>query len=103
MDGEMLGNSEAAGEHVANLAALAKLIKTYLALYRAEGNPLDLAKARALGDAIVRIQRPSGYIPPEYALVEKRDDPMQGWLNCTCASLAALDELAALDGEFCQG
>ena len=65
----------------------------------AEGNPLDLAKARALGDALVRIQRPSGYIPTEYALVEKRDDPMQGWLNCTCATLAALDELAALDGE----
>jgi maltose/maltodextrin transport system substrate-binding protein len=75
-------------------ASNAKLIKTYLALYRAEGNPLDLAKARALGDALVRIQRPSGYIPTEYAQVEKRDDPMQGWLNCTCATLAALDELA---------
>ena len=48
---------------------------------------VDLAaKARALGDALVRIQRPSGYIPTEYALVEKRDNPMQGWLNCTCAT-----------------
>ena len=78
-------------------ASSAKLIRTYLALYRAEGDPLDLAKARALGDALVRIQRPSGYIPTEYALVEKRDNPMQGWLNCTCATVAALSELAEIE------
>lgn len=78
-------------------ASSAKLIRTYLALYRAEGDPLDLAKARALGDALVRIQRPNGYIPTEYALVEKRDNPMQGWLNCTCATVAALSELAEIE------
>jgi len=75
-------------------ASNAKMIKTYLALYRAEKNPLDLAKARALGDALVRTQQPSGYIPTEYAKVENRSNPMQGWLNCSCASLSALAELA---------
>ena len=71
----------------------------YLAIYRAGKNPLDLAKARALGDALVRIQRPNGYIPTEYAKVENRDDPMQGWLNCSCAALSAMAELAAAVGE----
>ena len=80
-------------------ASNAKLIKTYLALYRAEKNPLDLAKARALGDALVRIQRPNDYIPTEYAKVEKREDSMQGWLNCTCFALSALAELAEFSGE----
>jgi hypothetical protein len=80
-------------------ASNAKLIKTYLALYRAEKNPLDLAKARALGDALVRIQRPNGYIPTEYAQVEKRNDSMKGWLNCTCFALSALAELAEFSGE----
>ena len=80
-------------------ASNAKLIRTYLAIYRAGKNPLDLAKARALGDALVRIQRPNGYIPTEYALVEKRDDPNQGWLNCSCAALSALAELAAAVGD----
>ena len=80
-------------------ASNAKLIKTYLALYRAEKNPLDLAKARALGDALVRIQRPNGYIPTEYAQVEKREDSMKGWLNCTCFALSALAELAEFSGE----
>ena len=31
------------------------------------------------------------------ALVEKRDNPMQGWLNCTCSTLSALSELAAAE------
>ena len=77
-------------------ASNAKLIRTYLALYRAEKNPLDLAKARALADALVRIQRPSGYIPTEYANAEKRDDPLKGWLNCSCLTLSALAELDAV-------
>ena len=79
-------------------ASNAKLIKTYLALYRAEKNPLDLAKARALGDALVRIQRSNGYIPTEYANVEKRENSMKGWLNCTCYTLSVLAELSQFDG-----
>jgi maltose/maltodextrin transport system substrate-binding protein len=77
-------------------ASNSKLIRTYLALYRAEKNPLDLAKARALADALVRTQRPSGYIPTEYAKVEKRNDPLQGWLNCSCYTLSVLAELDAV-------
>ena len=44
-------------------------------------------------------QRRGGYIPTEYAKVEKRDDSMLGWLNCTCAALSALAELAEIGGE----
>lgn len=77
-------------------ASNSKLIRTYLALYRAEKNPLDLAKARALADALVRIQRPSGYIPTEYAKAEKRNNPLQGWLNCSCYTLSVLAELDAV-------
>lgn len=78
-------------------ASVARMIYTYLAMYRAEKNPLDLAKAKALGDALVWIQQPSGYIPTEYAKVENRNDVMQSWLNCTCFTLGALAELAEIE------
>jgi len=41
-------------------ASAAKLIKTYLALYKAEGKSLDLEKARVLGDAITRMTDDDG-------------------------------------------
>lgn len=77
-------------------ASCAKVIGAFLAMYRAEGNPLDLAKAKALGDSLVRIQRPSGYIPTEYAKVEIRDEPMKSWLSCSCETLQALVELSEI-------
>ena len=78
-------------------ASLAKMIRAYLALYRAEGSPLDLAKARALGDSLVRLQRPNGYIPTEPFIEWKNKGPDGGWLNCTCATVAALSELGEID------
>ncbi len=75
-------------------ASSAKMIRTYLALYRAEKNPLDLEKARALADGLVRTQDPNnGFIPTEYAKIANRHDPMTGWLNCTAQSFQALIEL----------
>ncbi len=75
-------------------SANAKMIQMYLALYRVEKNPLDLEKARALADAIVRIQDPdNGYIPTEYAKVAHRHNPQGGWFNCTYLSFKALLEL----------
>ena len=84
-------------------ASAVKLIKTYLAVYRAEGRSLDLAKARALGDAIVNNQDDSGrirtYWIPE---TEDKDDPLAGaaplplggdWYNCMAADVEALEEL----------
>ena len=79
-------------------SANAKMIQMYLAMYRVEKNPLDLAKARALADALVRIQDPNnGYIPTEYAKVAYRHNPQGGWLNCTCLSLKALLELDEIE------
>lgn len=70
-------------------ASAAKLVNTYLAIYRAEGNPLDLAKARTLGDSIIRSQRADGSIP---TLWPKGGDSL--WINCMIASLEALENLA---------
>ena len=87
-------------------ASAAKLVKTYLALYRAEGRDLDLAKALALGDAIVNNQDDNGrirtYWIPE---TEDSDDLLAGtvgmpsggdWFNCAVADAAALELLSAV-------
>ena len=84
-------------------ASSAKLISTYLALYKAEGRALDLAKARALGDSMVRNQDASGRIRT-YWIPEPGDGsdlagairlPLGGdWFNCMFADAEALGELA---------
>lgn len=84
-------------------ASAAKLIRTYLALYAAEGRALDLAKARALGDAMVNNQDESGRIRT-YWIPEAGDtgDPLAGvvpsplggdWYNCMAEDMRALAEL----------
>ena len=72
-------------------ASSAKLINTYLALWRAERRPLDLAKARALGDVLTRVQWNDGGMPTEWAL---NPLPQNIWMNCHIASAMALDALA---------
>lgn len=76
-------------------SSFAKMIKFYLKLYEKEGNPLDLAKARALGDSLTRGQMPDGMIPT----VLPYDPGRAGrqWVNCTVAAIEALDALAALE------
>ena len=78
-------------------ASAAKMIRTYLALYRAEGRPDDLAKARALGNTATRLQGPDGRLPtwwwPDRARRVYAD-----WINCMIASARALSELAEFDG-----
>ena len=69
-------------------ASAAKLIEAYLALYRAEGRALDLAKARTLGDAIVRETSKDGYCPTFW--FDFRED----WPNCMLESALALEHLA---------
>jgi len=75
-------------------ASAAKMITAYLALYRAEKNPVDLAKARALGGAILRQQQPEGWIRTHWAWDETPD---KIWMNCHVASALALLELASFD------
>ena len=89
-------------------ASAAKLIRTYLALYAAEGRALDLAKAKALGDSMLRNQDPSGRIRT-YWIPEPGDvSPLAGairvplggdWFNCMVADVQALGELAIACGE----
>ena len=74
-------------------ASAAKLIRGYLALYQATGNPLDLAKARTLGDAIVRVQRDNGRIPTIWCKV-CGESLQSDWTNCMLASAEALVELS---------
>ena len=86
--------------------SVAKLIRTWLALWEAEGNPLDLAKARALGDATVNVQEPSGRVRT-YWVPEPVDgtpigkiarQPAGGdWLGCLQADEWALGLLAHLE------
>ena len=70
-----------------------KLIRTYVALYKAAGDPLDLAKARALGDTLVRVQKEDGSIRTQML---SRPDADNFWINCMGASIAALDLLSSL-------
>ena len=91
-------------------SSVTKLIRTYLALYRAEGRPLDLAKARALGDSMTRVQEPTGRIATFWVQPKViPGDPMGpggrypyngwvDWINCMISDIFALEELAAEAG-----
>ena len=73
-------------------ASAAKLINTYLALYEAAGDPLDLAKARTLGDAMTRETKDDGFLPTFWSPL------VENWPNCAAASAAALQNLAHFTG-----
>ena len=72
-------------------ASSAKMIRYFLFMYDLEKNSLDLAKARALGDSVTRIQVCNGRIPtwmnPER---QSADD----WINCMFGAAEALKLLA---------
>ena len=79
-------------------ASAAKMINAYLALYEVTGNPLDLAKARTLGDAIVRIQKPNGRIQTLWTTACGKD-LQSDWVNCMAASVKALVNLSRFDNK----
>ena len=70
-------------------ASASKLIRTYLALWRAEKNPLDLAKAKALGDSLTRMQQPDGFITTEWV----DESWLVPWWNCLLIDVKVLGEL----------
>lgn len=76
-------------------ASSAKMIRYFLMLYGLEKNPLDLAKARALGDAVTRIQCPDGRIP---TWMDPARPPSEDWINCMFAVANALKQLSDFDG-----
>lgn len=74
-------------------ASAAEMVNACLALYEATHNPLDLAKARTLGDAIVRVQKPDGRIQTIWSTdVGKRLET--DWLCCMAESVWALMNLS---------
>ena len=78
------------------MTLMAKMIRYFLFLYDLERNPLDLAKARALGDSITRIQCPDGRIP---TWLNPDRPTANDWINCMFATANALKMLAEKDGE----
>lgn len=77
-------------------SAAARVVEAFLALYAVERRPLDLAKAKALGEALTRVQWNDGGIPTHWAGNETRDSI---WINCHVASARALDALSqAIEG-----
>ena len=75
-------------------ASASKLIFTYIALYRAEKNPLDLAKARALGDTVTRCTSNDGLEATWWTEGELRSGI---WPNCMSLAASALQELANVE------
>ena len=75
-------------------ASAAKLVRTFLAAYRATGEKDCLAKARALGDAIVNNQRPDGLSPTGWF---GNYDEYHNWINCHIAAMQALQELVEVE------
>jgi len=74
-------------------ASAAKLVRTFLAAYKATGDRQCLAKARALGDAIVNNQRPDGLSPTGWF---GNYDEYHNWINCHIAAMLALQELVGI-------
>ena len=77
-------------------ASVAKMLRYYLLMYDLEKQPLDLAKARAMGDSLTRAQLASGRIPTGY--YEDKIVPGGDWINCMFASAYALKLLSQYDG-----
>ena len=76
-------------------ASSAKLIRMYLAAYRATGDRLHLEKARALAGTLTRTQS-NKKAPGRYQTwVMQNPGPM--WFNCELKAIRAMQELAATD------
>jgi maltose/maltodextrin transport system substrate-binding protein len=76
-------------------ASSAKLMRTYLAAYRATGDRLHLEKAKALAATLIRTQS-NRAAPGRYLTwVKQPSGPM--WFNCELAAIRAMNELAVTE------
>ena len=75
----------------------ASMMGAYLDLYRLEGDELSLAKAKTLGDSIVKVQAmgPDGEIATHWVMrdVLKGVHCTENWTNCGVGTVAALQNL----------
>jgi len=74
-------------------ASAAKMIRFYLAMYKEEGNILDLMKAKALGDSMLRELQHDGRIPTFWSSCASGGLDCD-WMNCMGASAMALMRLS---------
>ena len=72
-------------------ASNAKLVRTFLALYRVTKNPLDLEKARAMADSIVNMTPENGDLPTHW---RGKWSEQENWTNCMLHAADALVELS---------
>jgi hypothetical protein len=70
-------------------ASAATLLNFYVAMHKKSGNPLDLAKAKALADAITRGQDPETGRYMTYWETNERGK-LAGWINCAMVSAYAV-------------
>ena len=79
-------------------SSAAKMIRAYLAMYRAEGSEFDLMKAKALADTMTRIQQENGRIPTAWSTagVEMLE---KDWMNCMGMSVRVLVEISAYQAQ----
>ncbi len=70
----------------------------FMRVYEATGDTLALVKAKALADAIIRSQYPSGYIDTCMLQHDPDLDVTDGspWTNCTFRSITALSRMAEI-------
>ena len=79
-------------------ASSSKLIRMYLAAYRATGDPLHLEKAKALAGTLMRAQSNAKASGRYQTWVMNNPGPM--WFNCELAAIRAMNELAVADKDI---
>jgi len=79
-------------------ASAARMIQTYLALWRVTQKGVYLAKAKALGATATRMQESDGFMNTWWIRgVERNDDRYHTWINCMLYIAEALDDLAQVE------
>lgn len=76
-------------------SSTAAIMQVFLRMYQVTGRPLLLAKARALGDMITRMQNPrTGLIPTHWMRRTCIEDGGNLWINCLFMTANTMFELA---------
>ena len=79
----------------------AKVARLFAKMYEIEGNPLDLAKAKTLCDAIVRVQEMNGgqIVPTHWRVRDLTGGKCKAnWTNCTVLTADGLEYVATVAG-----
>ncbi len=76
-------------------ASTSHIMGAFLRLYKANGNPLLLAKACTLADSVTRMQNPkTGMIPTHWTKKTAIEDGCDLWINCVIETAGWMLEIA---------